>query len=484
MTAKVLMVQGCTSDAGKSTLVAGLCRVLARRGADVVPFKPQNMALNSAVAADGGEIARSTWLQALAARAEPHTDMNPVLLKPSSDIGAQVIVHGRALAQMDAQAYHDYKRTAQAAVQQSFARLRARHGWIVVEGAGSPAEVNLREGDIANMGFALPHRVPVVLAADIDRGGVFAHFVGTLACLSADEQALVKGFIVNRFRGDLALLTPGNDWLAARTGKPVFGTVPYLQGLQLDAEDAIERAPAAPEATQRLRVAVPVLPRISNHTDFDALRAHPQVELHWVGPGQPLPACDLIVLPGSKSVQHDLAWLRAEGHDHAIERHLRYGGKLIGLCGGLQMLGRALHDPHGLEGGGSAAGLGWLDLGTTLLPDKQLRNVRGRLAIAEAAVQGYEIHQGVSDGPGLARPALWLEDGRPEGAVSPDGQVLGTYVHGLFDAPEALAALLRWAGLSAVQPLDRAALREASLERLADTLESALDLEALLACAS
>lgn len=322
-----------------------------------------------------------------------------------------------------------------------------------------------------------------MLAADIDRGGVFAHFVGTLACLAADEQALVKGFIVNRFRGDLALLTPGNDWLVARTGKPVFGTVPYMQGLQLDAEDAIERVPAAPVAPQRLVVAVPVLPRISNHTDLDALRAHPQVELHWVGPGQPLPPCDLVVLPGSKSVQHDLAWLRAEGHDRAIERHLRYGGKLIGLCGGLQMLGRALHDPHGIEGGGSAVGLGWLDLATTLLPEKQLRNVRGRLSMTGATVQGYEIHQGVSEGPGLARPAVWLDDGRGEGAVSPDGQVLGTYVHGLFDAPEALTALLAWAGLAAVQPFDRAAQREASLERLADTLETALDIEALLASA-
>jgi len=449
MSAKTLMVQGCTSDAGKTTLVAGLCRVFARRGLDVVPFKPQNMALNSAVTADGGEIARSTWLQALAARAEPSVDMNPVLLKPSTDVGAQVIVHGRALAQMDAQAYHAYKRVAWGAVQQSYERLRARHEWVLVEGAGSPAEVNLRDRDIANMGFALPHQVPVLLVADIDRGGIFAHFVGTLDCLLPEEQALVKGFIVNRFRGDLALLQPGNDWLAVRTGKPVLGTVP-------------------------------VLPRISNHTDFDALRAHPQVDLHYVGPGQALPACDLVILPGSKSVQHDLAWLRAQGHDQAIARHLRYGGKLIGICGGLQMLGRALHDPLGLEGGGSTAGLGWLDLETTLEAEKQLRNVHGQLTTEPAAVRGYEIHMGVSHGAALDRPALRLADGRCDGAVSADGQILATYVHGLFDAPDALSALLRWAGLGQVQRVDLAALREASLERLADTLEASLDIEALL----
>jgi adenosylcobyric acid synthase len=478
---RALMVQGCTSDAGKSTLVAGLCRAYARRGVRVAPFKPQNMALNSAVTAEGGEIARSTWLQAVAAKAVPSVHMNPVLLKPSTDVGAQVIIHGQALAQMDAQAYHAYKRVAWAAVQQSFEHLRERFELVLVEGAGSPAEINLRDRDIANMGFALPYRVPVLLAADIDRGGVFAHLTGTLACLSADEQALVQGFVINRFRGDLALLKPGNEWLEARTGKPVLGTVPYLQGLMLDAEDAIDAGQRAPGSGPRLKVAVPVLPRISNHTDFDALRAHPQVDLQYVGPGQALPACDLLILPGSKSVQHDLAWLREQGHETAIARHLRYGGKLIGICGGLQMLGTALHDPLGLEGGGSAAGLGLLDLRTTLAAHKQLRNVQGQLAWAEGAtVQGYEIHMGVSHGPALARPAVQLADGRVDGAVSADGQILATYVHGLFDAPQALSALLRWAGLDQVQSVDLGALREASLERLADTLEACLDLNTLL----
>ncbi|MEO8296509.1 MAG: cobyric acid synthase [Burkholderiales bacterium] len=474
--ARALMIQGCTSDAGKTTLVAGLCRVYARRGVRVAPFKPQNMALNSAVTADGGEIARSTWLQAVAARVAPTVDMNPVLLKPSSDTGAQVIVHGRVLHDMDAKVYHGYKRVAFEAVQASYQRLRKTFDLVLVEGAGSPAEVNLREGDIANMGFALPNQVPVLLAADIDRGGVFAHLTGTLACLAPQEQALVRGFIINRFRGDIELLLPGNRWLEERTGKPVIGTVPYLQGLHLDAEDALDRTQQT-AAANALKVAVLVYPRISNHTDFDALRLHPQVDLQYVGPGQPLPPADLLILPGSKSVQADLAWLRAQGHDQALARHLRYGGKLIGICGGLQMLGRTLHDPLGLEGGGSAPGLGLLDLDTTLVADKQLRQVQGRLPWAgDAPVRGYEIHLGISTGAALQRPALQFDDGRHDGALSADGQILATYVHGLFDAPEALAALLHWAGLPNAQPLDLTALREASLERLADALEESLSM--------
>ncbi|GAA0764174.1 cobyric acid synthase [Ideonella azotifigens] len=476
------MVQGTTSDAGKSTVVAGLARVLVRQGIRVAPFKPQNMALNSAVTADGGEIGRAQALQALAARVAPTVDMNPVLLKPSSDTGAQVIVHGKVLADMNARAYHDYKRVAYAAVAESFARLRAAYDVVLVEGAGSPAEINLRDRDIANMGFALPHQVPVLLVADIDRGGVFAHLTGTLACLAEDEQALVRGFLINRFRGDIGLLQPGLDWLEAKTGKPVFGTLPYLHGLQLDAEDAIQVAQPAGGDGPLLKVIVPVLPRISNHTDFDALRAHPQVDLSFIGPGQQVPPADLIVLPGSKSVQADLRWLRANGWEPAIQRHLRYGGKLIGICGGLQMLGRALHDPLAREGGGSEAGLGLLDFETTLAAEKQLRQVQGRLTWGEGAVvTGYEIHLGLSDGLAMQRPALTLAGGRPDGALSADGQVLGTYVHGLFDQPEAQAALLRWAGLGQAAAVDLAALREASLERLADSLEASMDLPALWA---
>ena len=480
MSGRALMVQGTTSDAGKTTLVAGLCRLMARRGVRVAPFKPQNMALNSAVTADGGEIGRAQALQAQAARVAPTVHMNPVLLKPSSDVGAQIIIHGQVRHQMDARAYHDYKQVAFEAVCASFEQLRSSYELVLVEGAGSPAEVNLRDRDIANMGFALPYQVPVWLVADIDRGGVFAHLTGTLACLAPEEQALVRGFVINRFRGDVSLLMPGVDWLGAQTGKPTLGVLPYLHGLMLDAEDAIDtrQLPRAPG--ERLTVAVLVYPRISNHTDLDALRAHPQVALHWVGPGQALPACDLIVLPGSKSVQADLRWLREQGHEPAIRKHLRYGGKLIGLCGGFQMLGQALHDPLGLEGGGSSAGLGLLDLQTTMGARKQLRRVSGRLdaALGGGTVAGYEIHLGVSEGPALSRPALQLAaDGglRPEGAISEDGQILGSYVHGLFDEPAAQAALLAWAGLGQAQAVDLGALREASLERLADTLENCFD---------
>ena len=472
-----LMVQGCTSDAGKSTLVAALGRIFRRHGRRVAPFKPQNMALNSAVTADGGEIGRAQALQAQACGLEPHTDMNPVLLKPNTDVGAQVIIQGQARFNADALAYHEYKPLAMPYVLQSHQRLCAAHEVVVVEGAGSPAEVNLRDRDIANMGFAEAVDCPVILVADIDRGGVFAHLLGTLDCLSDSERARVRGFVINRFRGDITLLEPGLDWLEARTGKPVLGVLPYLQGLVLDAEDALP-VTARPRAAGSLRVVVPVLPRISNHTDFDALRAHPDVELILAHPGQPLPGADLIVLPGSKSVQGDLAELRRRGWDRAIARHLRLGGKLIGICGGMQMLGQAVHDPHGLEGAaGSMPGLGLLDLETTLAPAKQLRRVTGRFGPhlqGEASVRGYEIHAGVTTGAALARPALWLDDHRPDGAVDDADQILATYVHGLFDTPEALDGLLRWAGATPQTRVDLDALREASLERLADAVEAAI----------
>jgi len=474
-----LMVQGTTSDAGKSTLVTALCRWLRRQGVAVAPFKPQNMALNSAVTADGGEIGRAQAVQAQACHLAPHTDMNPVLLKPNSDVGAQVIIHGRAVTSMNAVAYHDYKRVAKQAVLESHQRLLDAYQVVMVEGAGSPAEINLRANDIANMGFAEAVDCPVILIADIDRGGVFAHLVGTLELLSESERARVKGFVINRFRGDIALLQPGLDWLEERTGIPVLGVLPYLMDFHLEAEDAIDTRQAA-KAGESLKVAVPVLPRISNHTDFDPLRLHPQVQLTFVGPGQPLPAADLVILPGSKSVRADLAFLRAQGWDAAIERHLRYGGKLLGICGGLQMLGRTLSDPHGLEGAaGDSAGLGWLELDTVLEPEKQLRNVRGRLALEDAEVGGYEIHAGVTSGPALESPAVRLDDGRCDGALSADGQVMGTYLHGLFESPSACAALLRWAGLGEVQQLDYHALRERDIERLADQVEAHLDTQKL-----
>lgn len=475
MATSFLMVQGCTSDAGKTTLVAALCRILKRRGVRVAPFKPQNMALNSAVTEDGGEIGRAQALQALAAGVAPHTDFNPVLLKPTTDRSAQVIIHGRVAADFDARDYHQYKPRAMQAVLASWRRLHERYECVLVEGAGSPAEINLRDRDIANMGFAEEVDCPVILIADIDRGGVFAHLVGTLELLSPSERERVKGFVINRFRGDIGLLQSGLDWLEARTGKPVLAVLPYLHGLFLDAEDALAEG-LAEKGDARVRVVAPVYPRIANHNDLDPLRLHPEVDFRWVGPGEPLPSADLVVLPGSKAVRADLDWLRAQGWEAALARHLRYGGKVIGICGGFQMLGKAIHDPLGLEGAaGSTPGLGWLDCETTLAADKQLRNVAGRLCLeGEPALQGYEIHLGVSSGPALASPAVRLDDGRPDGALAADGQLLGTYCHGLFEQPPALAALLAWAGAGAVAPGDFAARREADLERLADAVEAAL----------
>lgn len=463
------MVQGTTSDAGKSTLVAGLCRVLYRSGVPVAPFKPQNMALNAAVTEDGGEIGRAQAVQAMACGLPPHTDMNPVLLKPNSDTGCQVIIQGKVVGNQEASTYHNYKKTAMQAVLQSFRRLQQQYACIVVEGAGSPAEINLRANDIANMGFAEAVDCPVILVADIDKGGVFAHLVGTLALLSESEQARVVGFVINKFRGDIALLQPGLDWLEERTGKPVIGVLPYMHDLHLEAEDAVANNRAKKTDVQ-LTVVVPVLPHIANHTDFDALRLHPQVDLQFVRLSEPVPAADLIILPGSKNARGDLAALRQHGWEPLIARHLRYGGKVLGICGGFQMLGQQLHDPLAIEGeAGSSAGLGWLTMETTLEPHKQLKQVSGKLAFAEAAVQGYEIHMGISQGPALRHP-VHLIDGVAEGALSEDGQVAGSYIHGLFDHPQACAAWLQWAGLPEQVAYDYTQLREQSLDKLADSV--------------
>ncbi|CAM2188979.1 Cobyric acid synthase [Paraburkholderia sacchari] len=483
--AKTLMIQGTSSDSGKSTLVGALCRIASREGKRVAPFKPQNMSLNSAVTIDGGEIGRAQAWQALAAGVAPEVDMNPVLLKPNSDTGSQVIVQGHSRGNLDARAYHHYKPIAMQAVLESYDRLKAKSDLVLVEGAGSPAEVNLRQGDIANMGFATAVGCPVVLVADIDRGGVFAQILGTLACLPENERALVKGIVINKFRGDVALLKPGIDWVEAQMNKPVFGVVPFVPGLWLDAEDMLpKQSHKDVGAGEVLRVVVPALPRISNHTDFDPLRAHPQVDFRFVRAGEPLPAADLVILPGSKSVQRDLAWLREHGWDTHLRRHLRYGGKLIGVCGGLQMLGRELHDPLGIESPVTrTAGLGLLDYVTTLEPHKQLVNTAGTLLVdGSAPVRGYEIHMGVTEGPALSRPGLRLSNGgatRDDGALSEDGQILATYLHGLFDSPDACTALLRWAGLGHVERVDHDARRLASIDRLADAVAASVDLDAL-----
>ncbi|OZS44782.1 cobyric acid synthase [Photobacterium sanguinicancri] len=476
-TIKAVMVQGTTSDAGKSVLTAGLCRVLARKGINVAPFKSQNMALNSAVTKDGGEIGRAQAVQAQACRIEPTVHMNPVLLKPNTDIGAQIIVQGKAITDMDAVSYHGYKKVVMDSVMESFAILQKEHETVVIEGAGSPAEINLRENDIANMGFAEEADIPVIIIADIDRGGVFAHLYGTLALLSESEQARVKGFVINRFRGDVKLLESGLDWLEEKTGKPVLGVLPYLHGLMLEAEDAIN-SQQVEAAEQQLNVVVPVLTRVSNHTDFDPLRMHPQVNLQFVGKGQPFPAADLIIIPGTKSVRSDLAFLREQGWDKNIERHLRLGGKVMGICGGYQMLGQQIADPEGIEGpAGESNGLGYLATQTVLAKNKQLKQTTGTLTMPNqltVPVRGYEIHAGVTSGITDDAP-VQLIDG-PDGQFGVENQVFGTYLHGIFEQQEACDAILSWAGLEATQTPDFDAMREQGIDRVADTLEQYMDL--------
>lgn len=476
---QALMVQGTTSDAGKSVLVAGLCRVLARRGINVAPFKPQNMALNSAVTEDGGEIGRAQAVQAAACNVKPTVHMNPVLLKPNSDTGAQVILQGRALSNMEATGYHDYKKVAMDTVMDSFNKLQAEFQSVMIEGAGSPAEINLRENDIANMGFAEKADVPVIIVADIDRGGVFAHLYGTLELLSESEQARVKGFVINRFRGDIKLLESGLDWLEEKTGKPVIGVLPYLHGFDLEAEDAINNEQGDKSAA-KLIVKVPVLTRISNHTDFDILRQNPDIDLQFVGKGQSLSGADVIILPGSKSVRADLDYLRSQNWHHDIARHLRFGGKVMGICGGYQMLGMRIDDPLGIEGEpGSSEGLGYLNTTTVLTADKSLVNVTGELALngKVAQVKGYEIHAGRSDVQ-ESQP-ITLEGGAFDGAVSDCNHVLGTYLHGVFDHSEALTLLCEWMGLENVAIVDHDAIQERAINRIADAIEKYLKLELL-----
>ena len=486
-----LMIQGTTSDAGKSVLVAGLCRLFYARGYQVASFKLQNMALNSAVTEDGGEIGRSQAVQAIAAGLKPHSDMNPVLLKPNTDKGAQIIIQGKALENMDAIEYHGYKKTAMPYVLESYERLAAKYELIIVEGAGSPAEINLRENDIANMGFATQVDSHVLLVADIDRGGVFAHLTGTVDCLEPEEQALIKGFIVNRFRGDRSLLTDGIDWLTEKTHIPTLGVLPFLKGLHIEAEDSVNKTSITDTSISSeriLKVIIPRIPRISNHTDFDVLRLHPRVAIDFIEEGSVIPQCDLIILPGSKNTIHDFHWLKENGWEENIKRHLRYGGKLIAICGGYQMIGEMIHDPLGIEGpAGSQSGFGLMEFETTLAPNKQLENVEGIFCSDKgsdstssgAFVRGYEIHAGITIGPALSRPAINLGD-RYDGALSEDNQILCSYLHGLFDHSEACDWLLKWAGLHEEYRFDYEALKEKEINRVADMLENELDLPYLM----
>lgn len=474
---RALMVQGTTSDAGKSVLVAGLCRVLARKGIKVAPFKPQNMALNSAVTADGGEIGRAQAVQALACGIEPTVHMNPVLLKPNSDTGAQVILQGRALTDMEATSYHDYKKVAMDTVMDSFARLERQFETIIIEGAGSPAEINLRANDIANMGFAEKADVPVIIVADIDRGGVFAHLYGTLELLEPSEQDRVIGFVINRFRGDLSLLQSGLDWLEEKTGKPVLGVIPYLHGLDIEAEDAIDTKQTLSEKV-KLRVVVPVFTRISNHTDFDVLRHHPEVSLRYVGQGERLDNADLIILPGSKSTRSDLDYLYQQGWDKDIQRHLRYGGKVLGICGGFQMLGGEIGDPSGIESqSGISHGLGLFDMQTVMHVDKTLTRVSGVMSLgaSSVAVSGYEIHAGKTTANADYQPLIILSNGECDGYISTDGQIAGTYLHGVLDAPQVVSELVKWVNGESVDDFSFQAAQQKALDRLADALDECMD---------
>jgi len=472
------MVQGTTSDAGKSILVTAICRILYRHGIKVAPFKPQNMALNSAVTEDGGEIGRAQAVQAQACCITPSTDMNPVLLKPNSDTGAQVIVHGKAIANMDADFYHNHKPKLLNAVMQSHERLSQAYQAVIVEGAGSPAEINLRARDIANMGFAEKADCPVIIVADIDRGGVFAHLTGTLDCLSESERNRVKGFVINRFRGDIKLLEPGLDWLEEKTGKPVLAVIPYIENLHIEAEDAISIKVQA-SAESPLKVVVPVLPRISNHTDFDALALHPQVDFEFIKDPKKYSGCDLLILPGSKSVIGDYKWLRDSGWKAIVDKHLRYGGKVMGICGGLQMLGNSIHDPLGIEGAKeSLQSLGYLNFATTLEDQKQLLNVAGGVIGSQLTLQGYEIHAGVSSGPAFDNCLFDLGD-HLDGVMSEDKQVLGSYVHGIFDSANMLNYLLTWAGFDGAETFDYQQHQHKEIDRLADVVESVLTIEKL-----
>jgi adenosylcobyric acid synthase len=471
-----LMLQGTGSDVGKSLVVAGLCRLFARQGLRVRPFKPQNMSNNAAVTADGGEIGRAQALQARACGVPPSVDMNPVLLKPESEVGAQVVVRGKRVATARAREYQALKPRLLGEVLESFRRLEGEADLILVEGAGSPAEVNLRAGDIANMGFAEAADLPVALVADIDRGGAIAALVGTHAVLPAEERARIKGYLINKFRGDVSLFDDGLNIVTRRTGWPSLGVLPYFERAgRLPAEDAVALERAAGHGDGPVHIAVPRLSRIANFDDLDPLKLEPDVRLTLVPRGEALPGdTDLAILPGSKSTLGDLAFLRAQGWDLDLAAHLRRGGRVLGLCGGYQMLGRRLHDPDGIEGpAGSADGLGLLDLETRMTPDKRLVEVEGAHVASGESVRGYEMHIGVTTGADLARPFLRVE-GRPEGAVSADGRVMGTYLHGLFAADGFRGAFLAGLGAHRFAEGGFEAEVEATLDALADHLAAHL----------
>lgn len=473
---KSIMIQGTGSNVGKSVLVAGLARALTLRGLRVAPFKPQNMSNNAAVTDDGGEIGRAQALQAMAARQALITDMNPVLLKPETDIGAQVVVQGQRLTTVKARDYAKLKPTLMPRVLDSFHRLAAQVDVVLVEGAGSPAEINLRDGDIANMGFAQAANVPVILAGDIDRGGVIAQIVGTHAVVSPSDRDQISGFLVNKFRGDPRLFDDGLDAIVERTNWPSLGVVPWFRDAQLlPAEDA---ADIRSQRDGRVRVVVPQLSRIANFDDLDPLSAEPDVSVEVVGPGRPLPDADLILIPGSKSTIGDLAFLRAQGWDLDISHHIRRGGHVWGICGGYQMLGKTISDPDGIEGpAGTVDGLGHLDVHTVMVPKKTLDRTQATLKDANLPVSGYEIHIGETDGPDCKRG--WLtSSGRPHGAQDASGRVRGAYLHGLFESDPFRAHVLAQFGIDS--QMEYSIQVDQVLDNLAAHLETHMDIDALL----
>ncbi len=477
--AKSLMFMGTGSDVGKSLLVAGLCRALVNRGLRVAPFKPQNMSNNAAVTADGGEIGRAQALQARAARRDPVTAMNPVLLKPEQETGSQVVVRGQRRASMSARAYWQERGKLLPEVLAAFSELAADVDVVLVEGAGSASEVNLRANDLANFGFAQAAGVPVILVGDIHRGGVIASVVGTFAVIDPADAALIRATLINKFQGDPALFADGTRFIAERTGVPCFGPVPWFaDAARLPAEDVLALESYATSGTGGFTIAVPRLPRIANFDDLDPLRAEPGVNVVLVEPGQPLPRdADLIILPGSKATRSDLAALRANGWDIDIAAHHRAGGRVLGICGGYQMLGRSIADPDGIEGTpGTSAGLGLLDVDTVLTPVKQLRVEAAVHASSGSAISGYHMHMGVTDGADRDRPFARVA-GAPEGAIGQAGRVAGTYLHGLFAADAFRRAFL---GNAASPDLAYETSIEQTLDALAAHLEKHLDIDALL----
>jgi adenosylcobyric acid synthase len=481
MPARAIMFQGTGSDVGKSLIVTGLARALVRRGLKVAPFKPQNMSNNAAVTADGGEIGRAQALQARAARVSPSVHMNPILLKPQSEIGAQIVVQGRVYGRVSAAEYQKLKPELMRFVLDSFEGLKQDADIVLVEGAGSASETNLRAGDIANMGFARAAGVPVVIVGDVDRGGVIASLAGTKAVVDPDDAALIKGFLVNKFRGDPSLFADGMARIAKATGWEVLGLIPYFPDARLlPAEDALALDAARPaKQGAHVKIAVPILPHIANFDDLDPLEAEPSVDLVRVRPGEALPGnADLVILLGSKATIAGLAALRDAGFDVDIAAHLRRGGIVLGLCGGYQMLGRAIHDPEGIEGpAGSVEGLGLLDVETTLSSEKRLEHVEGT-SFAGARISGYEMHMGITEGQDCQRPFAQLAGGASEGAMSRDGRVIGTYLHGLFSDDGQRASWLKRFGSGASVAYD--GLIEETLDKLAAHLEAHVDIGRLL----